>query len=788
MSRRKRWLVVPILVFALPVLAGAAALLAVDPNDFKPQLVAAVEQATGRTLTVGGDLSIGKSLWPVVVVSDVSLANLPGGSRPDIAHAERIQARLSLPALLHRRVEITSLELTGPNILFETVAGKPNWVFDTDAGGRAAAAGKAGPGWSLRVPAVHVQNGMVTIRLPLRTHVVGIRSLDLRAPAQGPLDLASVLVYGDNRPFSLWATARPTGGVRAPWDARLRFAAYGAEATAAGTMSLDGRYDLQAQGTAPALEKLDALLPSLRLPPLHGLDFAAHLTSAGVDGGLPVVGQTRLGFAGADLRDRVPGLVLGAVEVALPRAGGDASVKGSGSYAGQDFAFDGSAAVPKRLDGRIGSRLDLSVRARAAAAGGAPAAASKAPAGAGGDARGTALGGAHGTLKGTLGLDAGRFDGLDARVGLRLPSLAALRAVAPSLPPGLPLTDVSFDGQVTLPADLATAEVRGARLSAHEAELSGDLRARLRGEPGVSATLQAARLDLDALAAGSGGHGWQWGGDGPVIPDAALPWGVLRDRTLDLSLAADTVTFLRRPWHDVRLAMTLADGRLRVSQARLAFPDGPLELAMSADAAGRDVPVTLSVHGAAIPLALLADAAGLPGRAAGSLRVEADLAAHGSSAHDLAATLDGPFAATLLGGQLSDAALIDLAGPALKALNIAVPPEGEAAVRCLGLVGRFRNGRGRFPTLALDTGFLRLDGAGEVDLGAETLALRLRPLARLSGASVSVPVVVEGPFRAIGGRLDASAFEKLGLLFDAWLGGDDPKTCSDAGLVAATRR
>ena len=778
MSRRKRWLVVPVLVLALPVLAGAAALLAVDPNDFKPQLVAAVEQATGRTLIVGGDLSIGRSLWPVVVVSDVSLANLPGGSRPDIAHAERIQARLSLPALLHRRVEITSLELTGPNILFETVAGKPNWVFDTDAGGRAAAAGEAGPGWSLRVPAVHVQNGMVTIRLPLRTHVVGIRSLDLRAPALGPLDLAGVLVYGDNRPFNLWATARPTGGVRAPWDARLRFAAYGAEATAAGTMSLDGRYDLQAQGTAPALEKLDVLLPSLRLPPLHGLDFAAHLTSAGLtnagaDGGLPVVGQTRLGFAGADLRDRVPGLVLGAMEAALPRAGGDASVKGSGRYAGQDFDFDGSAAVPKRLDGRVSSRLDLSVRAPAAAASGG--------------ARGTAPGGAHGTLKGTLGLDAGRFDGLDARVGLRLPSLAVLRAVAPSLPPGLPLTDVSFDGQVTLPADLASAEVRGARLSAREAELSGDLRARLRGEPGVSATLQAARLDLDALAAGSGGQAWQWGGDGPVIPDAALPWAMLRDRTLDLSLAADTVTFLRRPWHDVRLAMTLADGRLRVSQARLAFPDGPLELAMSADAAGRDVPVTLSVHGAAIPLALLAEAAGLPGRAAGSLRVEAELAAHGSSAHDLAATLDGPFAATLLGGQLSDTALIDLAGPALKALNIAVPPEGEAAVRCLGLVGRFRNGRGRFPTLALDTGFLRLDGAGEVDLGAETLALKLRPLARLSGASVSVPVVVEGPFRAIGGRLDASAFEKLGLLFDAWLGGDDPKTCSDAGLVAATR-
>lgn len=775
MSKRKRWVIVLGLVLALPMLTAGAALVVVDPNDFKPQLVAAVEQATGRTLTVGGTLSISRSLWPIVVVSDVRLENLPGGSRPDIAHAERIQARLSLPALLHRRVEITNLVLTGPNILFETVGGKPNWVFDTDAGGHAAAAGTAGPGWSLHVGAVHVQNGMVTIRLPLRTHVVGIRSLDLRAPAQGPLDLATVLVYADYQPFSFWAAARPTGSVRAPWDARLRFAAYGAEATANGTMSLDGQYDLRAQGTAPALEKLNALLPSMRLPPLRALDFATHLASTETDGGLPTVGETQLRFAGADLRDLVSGLALGTVELALPEAGGTASVKGSGSYARQGFGFDGNAAVPKRLDGHISSHVDLSVRASAA-----PAA---------GRAEATALGGESGTLKGTLGLDAGRFDGLDAKVGLRLPSLAALGALVPSVPPGLPpLTALSFDGQVTLPAGLATAEVHGGTLSAHEGELSGDVRLRLQGAPGVKADLRAARLDLDALMAGTDDPVWQGSGEGLVIPDTPLPWAMLRDKTLDLSLAAEAVTFLHRAWHDVHLAMTLADGRLQVSQARLAFPNGPLEMTMSADAAKRDVPVTLSVHGATIPLALLADAAGLPGRASGTLRVGAELTAQGNSAHSLAATLDGSLAATMIGGRVTDAALIDLAGPALKELNIDVPAAGETQIRCLGLVGRFRNGKGQFPTIALDTSFLQLDGVGEVDLGGETLALKLHPLARLSGSSVSVPVVVEGPFRAIKGRLDASAFEKLGLLFDAWFGGDDPQTCSEAGLVAATRR
>jgi len=46
----------------------------------------------------------------------VTLANLPGGTRPDLARAERIVAQLSLPALLRRRSEVGKLTLEGPNI------------------------------------------------------------------------------------------------------------------------------------------------------------------------------------------------------------------------------------------------------------------------------------------------------------------------------------------------------------------------------------------------------------------------------------------------------------------------------------------------------------------------------------------------------------------------------------------------------------------------------------------------------------------------------------------------
>jgi uncharacterized protein involved in outer membrane biogenesis len=108
------------------------AIAVVDPNDYKPQIAAAVQQATARALTLNGPLRISKSLWPTIEASNVKLANLPGGTRPHMATVERIDAQLWLPALLWGRFEVTRLTLIGPNILFEEVAHKPNWEFGAE--------------------------------------------------------------------------------------------------------------------------------------------------------------------------------------------------------------------------------------------------------------------------------------------------------------------------------------------------------------------------------------------------------------------------------------------------------------------------------------------------------------------------------------------------------------------------------------------------------------------------------------------------------------------------------
>ena len=78
-----------------------------------------------------------------------------------------------------------------------------------------------------------------------------------------------------------------------------------------------------------------------------------------------------------------------------------------------------------------------------------------------------------------------------------------------------------------------------------------------------------------------------------------------------------------------------------------------------------------------IPLSLLARHAALPGEASGDLHIETQLKAKGRSAHDLAASLDGPFSATMTRGTLSNAALIELASASLQALGIEVSPQGK---------------------------------------------------------------------------------------------------------------
>ncbi|GAB0112807.1 AsmA family protein [Acidisoma sp. C75] len=768
MSRRAWLLAAVAVLILLPLGLLGTAVTLFDPNDWKPEIEAVVQKATGRQLIIAGPIHVSRSLWPVIEATGVTLGNLPGGSRPDMIRLDGFKARVSLLALLWRQVDITDLTLIGPNILFEEVDHRPNWLFKPEGAAPAAPAPKppaAARGFTLALHTVRITNGMVTFRLPARTNVIGIRQLDIRqAQKHGPVRLTSTLVYGDYAPFTLNFAATPTGRPSDPWNATLDFAGEGATAHAAGQVSLGGDFDLSVRAAAPALDRLNALYAPMRLPPVQGLSFATEIRNGPQRGDIPVIGKTALAFTGADLTRLIPGLTLGAVHVTLDKPGGTARFDGAGAYQKTPFTLAGAIGVPQHLDGP--NRVPVTLKATALATDPARLA-----------------------LSGDLALDTTAFAGFDGAVSLSAPELARLRRL---ISPGLPaLTHAGFEGHVSIPSDLKRLSITGGHLAAREADIAGDASFGLGGGVDVSAKLTATRLDLDALLRALGISLGQPAGEtsaarakaaaararGPVFSRAALPWASLRGPVLAVSAAIQAMTFQGQAWRNVGLSVHLKDGRLAIDRMGIGLPGGPLEMGLTANAAARVPQLHLSLHAPDLPLGFVIYRLHLPGPAAGRLAVNAELSAAGESPHDLAASLSGSLAARMGAGSISNAALRMIAGAALSALSIQVPASGQAAIRCLSLAGRFEKGIGEFSQIALNSTYLNVQGAGQVDFGREQVALRLHPQAEVAGARVSVPVVVAGPFRDVSGKLDAGLLQKVGFLLDGLFGGDHPRGC-----------
>ena len=128
-----------LIVLVVVIAAAVVTLMTVDVNRFKPQIVAAVENATGRKLDIAADMKL--SIFPLgVTVKKVSFSNAAWGSRPQMATVGEFTAQVDLFALLSKQIKVDRLVLTDVDLLLEkNKQGQANWEFDT----RPAAGGSA---------------------------------------------------------------------------------------------------------------------------------------------------------------------------------------------------------------------------------------------------------------------------------------------------------------------------------------------------------------------------------------------------------------------------------------------------------------------------------------------------------------------------------------------------------------------------------------------------------------------------------------------------------------------
>ena len=80
MSRWKKILLAAALVVVVLIVGLYAFVSLYDFNKFKPMIAKAVKDATGRELTIAGNIEFDFGLRPVLVVEDVSFQNAAWGS------------------------------------------------------------------------------------------------------------------------------------------------------------------------------------------------------------------------------------------------------------------------------------------------------------------------------------------------------------------------------------------------------------------------------------------------------------------------------------------------------------------------------------------------------------------------------------------------------------------------------------------------------------------------------------------------------------------------------------
>ena len=112
----------------LVVAAVVFILLIFDPNKYKAEIATAVHDATGRQLTIQGDLKLSFFPWLGVEAGAMSLANPPEFGPQPFAKITNAAIKVKLLPLLKKDVEVDTVTLNGLYLnLIRTAAGRGDW-------------------------------------------------------------------------------------------------------------------------------------------------------------------------------------------------------------------------------------------------------------------------------------------------------------------------------------------------------------------------------------------------------------------------------------------------------------------------------------------------------------------------------------------------------------------------------------------------------------------------------------------------------------------------------------
>lgn len=213
------------------MLAVAAAALLIVPGflDWSRYAGAIEEQAealTGRDVTIAGDVRISMLPSPRLTLGELTIANIEGGSSPEMFRSQSMSAELSVGALFRGEVTISRLTLASPRLLLEeTGDGRRNWDFTVPSDAPAVPT-------PVSVRAIAVLDGEVAIRAAGAATARRLTAIEAEVAVsdlRGPYRATGTARAGD-MPFSFAAAVGAIAPDKAyPANASLTFAGGGLE-------------------------------------------------------------------------------------------------------------------------------------------------------------------------------------------------------------------------------------------------------------------------------------------------------------------------------------------------------------------------------------------------------------------------------------------------------------------------------------------------------------------------------------------------------------------------------
>ena len=173
----------PLLIIGiLLVLLAAAALAApwfIDWNRYRPQLEKWGEAATGRKVTITGDVDFVLFPWPAARLHGVRIASTPESRFRHLLTVEEVEARFSLGALFGGRLEVESIRLRKPVLALEHLGdGRGNWALKPRARLRLPIAPQR-----IAIDSILVENGVLRLADRRLRQVMTISDIDARIRA-----------------------------------------------------------------------------------------------------------------------------------------------------------------------------------------------------------------------------------------------------------------------------------------------------------------------------------------------------------------------------------------------------------------------------------------------------------------------------------------------------------------------------------------------------------------------------------------------------------------------------